>query len=171
MPANSSNSCPTSGTSRSDGRIRRTEEDGDVSEARMAPARWLPRPEVPVPPGPGEFADGVHRCSWALPSPRRDMLGRPGPRARRGRVSARGHEIGGIMRLIQAVIFLAFLGAVGLFAVQNTEAITVDFWTWKVTGPVALLAIAAYLLGMVSGWTVVAFVRRSLRRVSEHPRD
>jgi lipopolysaccharide assembly protein A len=75
------------------------------------------------------------------------------------------------MRLIQAVIFLAFLGAVGLFAVQNTEAITVDFWTWKVTGPVAMLAIAAYLLGMVSGWTVVAFVTRSLRRVSEHPRD
>jgi putative membrane protein len=86
-------------------------------------------------------------------------------------MSARGREIGGIMRFIQAVIFLAFLGAVGLFAVQNTEAITVDFWTWKVTGPVALLAIAVYLLGMVSGWTVVAFVRRSLRRVSEHPRD
>ena len=75
------------------------------------------------------------------------------------------------MRFIQAVIFLAFLGAVGLFAVQNTEAITVEFWTWKVTGPVALLAIVAYLLGMMSGWTVVSFVRRSLRRVSEHPRD
>jgi hypothetical protein len=29
---------------------------------------------------------------------------------------------------------------------------------------VALLAIAAYLLGMVSGWTVVAFVSRSLYR-------
>ena len=75
------------------------------------------------------------------------------------------------MRFIQAVLLLAFLGVVGLFAVQNTEAITVDFWTWKVTGPVALLAIAAYLLGMVSGWTVVAFVSRSLRRVTEHPRD
>jgi lipopolysaccharide assembly protein A len=75
------------------------------------------------------------------------------------------------MRFIQAVLLLAFLGVVGLFAVQNTEAITVGFWTWKVTGPVALLAIAAYLLGMVSGWTVVAFVSRSLRRVSEHPRD
>ena len=75
------------------------------------------------------------------------------------------------MRFIQAIILLAFLGAVGLFAVQNTETITVDFWTWKLTGPVALLAIAAYLLGMVSGWTVVSFFRRSLRRVSEPPRD
>ena len=75
------------------------------------------------------------------------------------------------MRFIQAIILLAFLGAVGLFAVQNTETITVDFWTWKLTGPVALLAIAAYLLGMLSGWTVVSFFRRSLRRVSEPPRD
>ena len=70
------------------------------------------------------------------------------------------------MRFIQAIILLAFLGAVGLFAVKNTRAITVAFWTWKATAPVALLTIAAYLLGMVSGWTVVSFVTRSLRRVS-----
>jgi uncharacterized integral membrane protein len=75
------------------------------------------------------------------------------------------------MRFIQAVVFLAFLGAVGLFAVQNTEPITVTFWTWKTTGPVALLAIAAYVLGMLSGWTVVSFVRRSLRKVSERPAE
>jgi uncharacterized integral membrane protein len=75
------------------------------------------------------------------------------------------------MRFIQAILLLIFLGAVGLFAVQNTEAINVAFWTWKTTTPVALLAIAAYLLGMVSGWTVVAFVRRSLRKVSERPAE
>jgi uncharacterized integral membrane protein len=75
------------------------------------------------------------------------------------------------MRLIQAVLFLIFLGALGLFAVQNTDTITVNFWTWKLTGPLALLAIAGYLLGMLSGWTMVAFVRRSLRKVSESPRE
>ncbi len=75
------------------------------------------------------------------------------------------------MRFIQAIILLAFLGAVGLFAVQNTETITVDFWTWKASGPVALLAIAAYLLGMLSGWTIVSFFTRSLRRVSEPSRN
>jgi lipopolysaccharide assembly protein A len=73
------------------------------------------------------------------------------------------------MRVVQAIILLAFLGAVGLFAVQNTEAITLTFWTWKMSGSVALLAIGAYLLGMVSGWTVVSFVRRSLHRVSARP--
>jgi uncharacterized integral membrane protein len=75
------------------------------------------------------------------------------------------------MRFIQAVVLLAFLGAVGLFALQNTDPITVTFWTWKTTGPVALLAIAAYFLGMLSGWTVVSFVRRSLDKVSERPAD
>lgn len=75
------------------------------------------------------------------------------------------------MRFIQAIILLIFLGAVGLFAVQNTEAITVTFWTWKITGPIALLAIAVYLLGMLSGWTVVSFFRRSLQRVSERPTE
>jgi len=75
------------------------------------------------------------------------------------------------MRVIQAIIFLAFLGAIGIFAVQNTDAITVNFWTWKITGPLALMAIAIYILGMLSGWTVVAFVRQSLRRVTENPND
>ena len=55
------------------------------------------------------------------------------------------------MRIIQAIVFLVFLGAVGLFAVQNREVITVGFWDWKITGPVALLAIATYILGMLSG--------------------
>ena len=73
------------------------------------------------------------------------------------------------MRFVQAVLLIIFLGALGLFAVQNTEPITVTFWTWRVSGPAALLAIAAYLLGMLSGWTVVSFFTRSLRRVSESP--
>ncbi|AMV38122.1 lipopolysaccharide assembly protein LapA domain-containing protein [Planctomyces sp. SH-PL62] len=73
------------------------------------------------------------------------------------------------MRFIQAILLLIFLGAVGLFAVQNTDPITVSFWNWKTTGPVALMAIVAYLLGMLSGWTVVSFFSRSLRRVSEQP--
>jgi uncharacterized integral membrane protein len=74
------------------------------------------------------------------------------------------------MRFIQAVLFLIFLGAVGLFALQNTETLAVNFGTWRLEGPVALLTLAVYLLGMLSGWTVVAFVRRSLRRVEELPR-
>jgi len=74
------------------------------------------------------------------------------------------------MRFIQAVIFLAFLGVVGVFDIQNTDVVTVNFWTWKLSGPVAIFTIAVYLLGMLSGWAVVGFVRRSLRQVADHSR-
>jgi putative membrane protein len=75
------------------------------------------------------------------------------------------------MRVIQGALLLVFLGAVGLFAFQNTRSVTVGFWTWEVTAPVAIVIVAVYLLGMISGWTVVAFVRRSLRKVGEQPRQ
>jgi putative membrane protein len=74
------------------------------------------------------------------------------------------------MRYIQAVIFLAFLAAIGVFALQNRDVITVKFFTWSISQPVALVTVVVYLLGMLSGWTVVAFMRRSVRQISEHPR-
>ncbi len=74
------------------------------------------------------------------------------------------------MRYIQAVIFLIFLAAIGVFAVQNRDIITVRFLTWNRSEPVALVTVVVYFLGMLSGWTVVAFVRGSLRRITEHPR-
>ena len=72
------------------------------------------------------------------------------------------------MRYLLGFILLIFLGAVGLFAVQNTQPITVTFWKWSITAPVAILAIGVYFLGMISGWNVVAFMRSSLRRVTAH---
>jgi lipopolysaccharide assembly protein A len=73
------------------------------------------------------------------------------------------------MRFIQAVIVLTFVAAVGVFALQNTDATTVTFWTWRLTGSVALLTIVAYLLGMVTGWTVLSFFRRSLHGIGQRP--
>ncbi len=73
------------------------------------------------------------------------------------------------MRYLQAIVFLAFLAAVGIFAAQNTSLITVRFLNWSVSQPVAILTVAVYVLGMLSGWTVVAFMRRSIREVRQHP--
>ena len=74
------------------------------------------------------------------------------------------------MRFIQAVLLLILLGATCIFAVQNTQPLTVRFLDRGITSSVALLAVAIYLLGMVTGWTVVAFVTRTLRRVAERPK-
>ena len=74
------------------------------------------------------------------------------------------------MRYLQAVVFLAFLVAIGVFALQNRDVITVNFLTWNLSQPVALLTVVVYFLGMLSGWTVVAFVRGSVRRITRTPR-
>jgi lipopolysaccharide assembly protein A len=73
------------------------------------------------------------------------------------------------MRYLQVFLFLALLLATAVFAVQNTAIITVNFLTWNVSQPIALLTVVVYFLGMLSGWTVVAFARRSLRQVAKHP--
>ena len=75
------------------------------------------------------------------------------------------------MRFIQAAILLVFLAVVGMFAIQNTQSLTVQFLNWGLTSSVALLAVGIYFLGMLSGWTVVAFKSRSIRRVTERPKD
>ncbi len=74
------------------------------------------------------------------------------------------------MRLIQAGIFLAFLATIGIFAVQNRDVINVNFLNWSLSQPVAMVTVAVYILGMLSGWTVVTFARGSFRRVTERPR-
>jgi lipopolysaccharide assembly protein A len=71
------------------------------------------------------------------------------------------------MRTFQAFVLLFFLVAVLLFAVQNTQPVAVNFLQWGVTCPIALLIVVVYALGMLSGWTVVAFVTRSIRQVTQ----
>jgi putative membrane protein len=73
------------------------------------------------------------------------------------------------LRYLIGLVLLVFLGAVGLFAFQNTQPVTVKFWSTSVTAPFAFLAIGVYLLGMFSGWSVVAFVRGSISRVRSQP--
>ncbi len=73
------------------------------------------------------------------------------------------------MRYIQAVVFLAFLMTVGIFALQNRNVITINFLTWNLSQSVAIVTIAVYLLGMISGWTVLAIARVSFRRATQHP--
>ena len=74
------------------------------------------------------------------------------------------------MRVFYFVVLLIVLGAIGVFALQNRETITILYLDRSVSCPLALLIGIVYLLGMISGWTVVGFVQRSLRRVSEPAR-
>ncbi len=70
------------------------------------------------------------------------------------------------MKTIYFLFLVVFLGAAGLFAYQNnhTQSVTFVNQTWELPFP-ALVGLT-YLLGMLTGWTVVGLLRRSWRRVT-----
>jgi lipopolysaccharide assembly protein A len=75
------------------------------------------------------------------------------------------------MRFVYLFILLLALAAVVVFAVQNNETITLHYLDRSITCALPLLIAIVYLLGMVSGWTVIGLLRRSLRRVTERRVD
>ena len=75
------------------------------------------------------------------------------------------------MRLIQGILLLLFLGALLTFTFQNGREIDVRFLNWRLSSSLSLVLVSVYTLGMLTGWTVVAFFRRSVRTISSTPRD
>ena len=71
------------------------------------------------------------------------------------------------MRIVYLLILVLVLAAVVLFAVQNDEQVTLKYLDRSVSISLSVLIAVVYLLGMVSGWTVIGFLKRSLQRVTE----
>jgi putative membrane protein len=67
------------------------------------------------------------------------------------------------MRSVYLALLLLVLAAVVVFALQNNETVTLQFLDRSITCALPLLIVIVYLLGMVSGWTVIGLLRRSLR--------
>jgi hypothetical protein len=85
------------------------------------------------------------------------------------RTISQGRRQDSAMRFFYLLFLLVFLAAVGGFAYYNQQEITLQFWNWSIRGTIAAVLGAAYLLGMLSGWTVVGLLRRSLKKVTERP--
>jgi lipopolysaccharide assembly protein A len=75
------------------------------------------------------------------------------------------------MRVFCFLILLIVVAAVVVFAVQNNDDVTIHYLDRSISSPMSLLIGVVYVLGMVSGWTVVGFLRRSFRRMTERPKD
>lgn len=71
------------------------------------------------------------------------------------------------MRFLCFLFLLAFAGAAVAFAMQNQHDVTLTFFNWGLTQSIAVVIGAAYVLGMLSGWSVVGMLRRSFSRASE----
>lgn len=70
------------------------------------------------------------------------------------------------VKMICFLFLVLFVAAVGLFAYQNNHPENVTFanQTWELPFPAWVGII--YLLGMLTGWTILGLLRRSWRRVS-----
>jgi lipopolysaccharide assembly protein A len=67
------------------------------------------------------------------------------------------------MRWIHLIIIGLFLAATIIFAAQNLEIVTVSFLGFSARAPLALLVVIIYVLGMATGGSLLALLRRSLQ--------
>ncbi|MFZ0839972.1 MAG: lipopolysaccharide assembly protein LapA domain-containing protein [Xanthobacteraceae bacterium] len=67
------------------------------------------------------------------------------------------------MRWVYLLIIIVFALATLIFAVQNLDTVTVSFLSMRVAAPLALLVLIIYVLGAVTGSSLLALLRRSYR--------
>ena len=68
------------------------------------------------------------------------------------------------MRWIYTAIVAIFCLAMVVFALQNLEIVTMSFLGIRVRLPLALLAVAIYIAGAITGGGLFALIRQSLER-------
>lgn len=66
------------------------------------------------------------------------------------------------MRWLHLTLIILFAGITLIFAFQNLEMVTMDFLGFSMRMPLALQAITVYLLGMFTGGSLLALLRRSI---------
>jgi lipopolysaccharide assembly protein A len=73
------------------------------------------------------------------------------------------------MRLLCLLFLLAFAGGAALLAYQNQQEVTLTMFNYTLNTNIPVLVGITYLAGMLSGWTVIGMLRRSLSRVTQEP--
>ncbi len=71
------------------------------------------------------------------------------------------------MRVVYLVILLVMVLAIAAFALQNDDPVTLRFMEWRVAYPMSLVVATVYLLGMLSGSSLIGMFRRSVYHVTE----
>ena len=65
------------------------------------------------------------------------------------------------MRWIHLTVIVLFAAAVVVFSVQNFQIVTMSFLGFSARTPLALMVALVYLLGMATGGSLLALLRRS----------
>jgi lipopolysaccharide assembly protein A len=73
------------------------------------------------------------------------------------------------MRWFYLTIIILFAAAILIFAVQNLETVTVGFLGFSISARIALVVLAAYILGALTGGSLFALLRRSFVGTRRRP--
>ena len=65
------------------------------------------------------------------------------------------------MRWFYLAVIIVFAGATFVFAIQNFQSVTMAFLGFSIRMPLALMALVLYLLGIATGGSLWALLRRS----------
>jgi putative membrane protein len=67
------------------------------------------------------------------------------------------------VRWVYLIVIIVFVAAIVMFAIQNLELVTMSFLGFSVRSPLAVLAVIVYVLGAITGGSLFALLRKSVR--------
>jgi lipopolysaccharide assembly protein A len=67
------------------------------------------------------------------------------------------------MRWLYLIIVVVFVAAIVIFVVQNRAFVTIAFLGFSLSAPLAVLAAIIYVLGAITGGSLFALLRKSVR--------
>lgn len=73
------------------------------------------------------------------------------------------------MRYVYLTLVILFIAVLLIFAMSNLASATLSFLGWQVTAPLAGLIVLVYVLGMITGGSVLSFLRHSLHKATAKP--
>ncbi len=73
------------------------------------------------------------------------------------------------MRWVYLIIVVVFVAAIVLFAAQNLGMVTMSFLGFSARAPLALLTAIVYVLGAVTGGSLLALLRKSVQGSRARP--
>uniref|UniRef100_A0A7V2ZLW7 DUF1049 domain-containing protein n=1 Tax=Ignavibacterium album TaxID=591197 RepID=A0A7V2ZLW7_9BACT len=68
------------------------------------------------------------------------------------------------MRYVYLTLIVIITIAVLLFKFQNLESVTVSFLSMGITLPTSILVFVVYIFGMLTGGSVVGFIRTLIKK-------
>jgi uncharacterized integral membrane protein len=67
------------------------------------------------------------------------------------------------MRWVYLIIVVVFVAAIVIFGIQNREMVTISFLGFSLRAPLSILAVIVYVLGAITGGSLFALLRKSVR--------